>query len=104
MATTPLPLAACLKYYLNDRGFAGLAPSRYNLEELAREELRLRKEIAKLRYTPLVSDGFRFNENASDLVRMHFLGFDVIREMGLVPILLRYDTEAKRLLSRTLRR
>lgn len=68
---------------LADEGFARVAPARFDLASLKSTEVRLRKEAEKLRYT---SPLFNFNDNASDLIRMHFNGFDVMRRMGLADV------------------
>lgn len=73
---------------LSDPGFAKVAPTRFALGSLKRDEIRLRKEASKLRF----STSFPwFNGNASDLVRMHFNGFDVMREIGLAEVYLNYS-------------
>lgn len=79
---------ALLIVMLADGGFAKVAPERFDLTSLKEDELRLRKEAARLKHaTPFPW----FNNNASDLVRMHFNGFDVMREFGLAEIYLKYD-------------
>lgn len=83
-----------LIHFLSDRGFARLVPRRYKLEKLATDELRLRKEAAELRYASTFQ---WFNGNASDLVRAHFNGFDVMREMGMSTIYQRYRVAVEQL-------
>lgn len=82
---------------LDDHGFANLAPARFDLASLKSDEFRLRREAARLKYgTPFPW----FNGNASDLVRMHFNGFDVMREIGVAEVYLRYDQVVETLLRR----
>jgi hypothetical protein len=73
---------------LADEGFASVAPARFNIATLKMDEVRLRNEAKRLKYA--TAFGW-FNGNASDLVRMHFNGFDVMREIGLAEVYVKYD-------------
>lgn len=75
-----------LIHLFTDKKFASLLPNEYDLIALAEEEQRLRAAAAKLRFIP---SGW-FNDNASDLVRMHFNGFDVMQSIGLKDVVKRY--------------
>lgn len=78
---------ALLIQLLADDGFAAVVPARFNLISLKQDEVHLRRESVFLRYaTPFLW----FNNNASDLIRMHFDGFDVMREMGLADVYIKY--------------
>jgi hypothetical protein len=81
---------AQLVLLLADSGFAGLAPARFDFPSLRGDEVRLRKEATAVRYATAFP---WFNDNASDLVRMHFNGFDVIRDMGLADVYIKYTKQ-----------
>jgi hypothetical protein len=70
-----------------DSGFARLAPARFDFPALRDEEVRLRKEASAVRYATVFP---WFNDNASDLVRMHFNDFGVIREIGLADVYIKH--------------
>ncbi len=73
---------------LADEEFAKVTPARFDIATLKKDEARLHAQALRLKYaTPF----YWFNDNASDLVRMHFLGFDVIREMGLADVYFKYE-------------
>lgn len=89
---------ASLIILLADGGFEKLTPSRFDLMSLKSDELRLRRETATLK--DATSFGW-FNNNASDLVRMHFNGFDVMREIGLAEVYVKYGHVLEELLRRS---
>jgi hypothetical protein len=72
---------------LADDGFRQLAPDRFDLATLRKDEARLRQEAARVKDAAL----YWFNDNASDLVRMHFNGFDTMRATGLADVYLKYE-------------
>lgn len=80
---------------LADDGFVGLVPSRFDLPSLQKDEVRLRREAASLTYATVFP---WFNDNASDLVRMHFNGFDVMRNLGLADVYLIYGQKLDEML------
>lgn len=89
---------ALLIQLLGDEGFAKVVPTRFNLKSLKQDEVRIRKEAAFLKH----STAFQwFNNNASDLVRMHFNGFDVMRDMGLADIYITYGRRVEEALRKS---
>lgn len=78
---------------LADKSFERMAPARFNFSSLKSTEARLRREAALLQYK---SSFLWFNDNASDLVRMHFNGFDIMRKLGLADVYIRSDQQLQK--------
>lgn len=86
---------AQLMVILADEGFSELMPSRFDFRSLQQEEASLRREAVGLRYSTTFP---WFNDNASELIRMHFNQFDAMREIGVADVYLKYGGKLEELL------
>jgi hypothetical protein len=86
---------AILVELLADEGFRVLTPPRFNQKSLLDHEMQFRKQALALKQTSL----YWFNDNASELTRMHYGEFEVIKQLGLAEIYLKFGQKLDDLLT-----